>query len=221
VERTELFSKMQQAVIDGEAEQVESLARQALEQGIEPLEAINQGLIPGITEVGRRFERKEYFLPELMMAAEAMKKGMAVLERAIAERGIKREALATIVMGTVKGDIHDIGKSIVATLLSAHGFDVVDLGVDVPVEKFLESVLAHNAQVLGMSALLPTTMPYMRRVIEALEERGLREKVKVVVGGAPVTPAYAKQIGADGYGDDAVAAVRVVRELLGVKEQAQ
>lgn len=205
-----------ESVIAGEAEQASSLARQALELGLEPMRAIDEGLIPGIVEVGRRFEAHEFFLPELIMAAEAMKKGMAVLEEAIIARGGRREALATVVIGTVKGDIHDIGKSIVAAMLTAHGFQVVDLGVDVPAERFLSEVEKRNARVLGMSALLPTTMPYMQHVIEELGKRGLREKVKVVVGGAPVTPAYAQRIGADGYGDDAISGVRVVRELLGL-----
>ncbi|MCL6429835.1 MAG: corrinoid protein [Anaerolineae bacterium] len=205
-----------ESVIGGEAEQAMSLARQALELGLEPMRAIDEGLIPGIMEVGRRFEAHEFFLPELIMAAEAMKKGMAVLEEAIVARGGKREALATVVLGTVKGDIHDIGKSIVGAMLTAHGFVVVDLGVDVPADRFLAEVEKHGAQVLGMSALLPTTMPYMQHVIEELTRRGLRDRVKVVVGGAPVTPAYAERIGADGYGDDAISGVRVVRGLLGL-----
>ncbi len=213
---TALLRDLRENVIAGEPEAVARLSQQALDLGVDPLGAIDEGLIPGIAEVGLRFERHEYFLPELVMAAAAMKKGMAILERAITARGGKRQALATIVLGTVKGDIHDIGKSIVGVILSAHGFDVVDLGVDVPAERFLAQVQSSGAQVLGMSALLPTTMPYMKHVIDELARRGLRDRVKVIVGGAPVTPSYAGQIGADAYGDDAVSAVRVVRGLLGL-----
>ncbi|MDI7275057.1 MAG: corrinoid protein, partial [Anaerolineae bacterium] len=200
---TGLLRRLSQSIIDGEAEEACSLARQALELNLEPMRAIDEGLIPGIVEVGRRFETHEFFLPELIMAAEAMKKAMAILEQAIVAGGGKREALATVVLGTVKGDIHDIGKSIVGAMLSAHGFAVIDLGVDVPAERFLAEVEKRGAQVLGMSALLPTTMPYMQHVIEELVRRGLRDRVRVIVGGAPVTPAYAERIGADGYGDDA------------------
>ncbi len=209
-----ILKALQENTIAGEADAVRSLAQQALDAGTDPLQAINEGLIPGIAEVGLRFERHEFFLPELIMAADAMKKGMAVLEAVIAARGGKREALATVVLGTVKGDIHDIGKSIVGAMLGAHGFDVRDLGVDVPADRLIGEVEKAGAQVLAMSSLLPTTMPYMEHVIDELAKRGLRDKVKVIVGGAPVTPAYAKQIGADAYGDDAVSAVRVVRGLL-------
>ena len=213
---SDILKELRQAVIDGDAEVVRRLSQQALDSGMDPMQAINEGLIPGITEVGRLFERKEYFLPELMMAADAMKKGMVILEAAIGASGSKRQTLATVVLGTVKGDIHDIGKSIVGTLLSAHGFNVVDLGVDVPVERFIENLQKHEAQVLAMSSLLPTTMPYMKRVIDELAARSLRDKVKVIVGGAPVTPEYARQVGADGYGDDAIGAVQVLQNLLGI-----
>ena len=215
--RAEVLQGLRQGVIDGEADSVRQLAHEALNQGMEPMQAINEGLIPGITEVGRRFERKDYFLPELMMAADAMRKGMEVLEGALGAGGGKRETYATIVLGTVKGDIHDIGKSIVGTLLSAHGFNVIDLGVDVPVDRFLDHVTKDKAQVVAMSSLLPTTMPYMKRVIDELKTRGVRDQVKVIVGGAPVTSDYARQIGADAYGDDAISAVRVVQQLLGIE----
>ena len=213
--KAEILAGLRHNVIEGEIETVPRLAQEALDAGLDPLEAVNEGLIPGIAEVGRRFEAKECFLPELMMSAEAMKRGMEILEAAIEAAGSKRQTQGTIVLGTVKGDIHDIGKSIVGTLLSAHGFNVVDLGVDVPTDRFIESIRQSGAQALGMSALLPTTMPYMRRVIEELERHGLRQQVKVIVGGAPVTPAYAREIGADGYGDDAVGAVRALQQLLG------
>ena len=209
-----ILRDLRENVIAGEPDVVSHLAQEALDAGLEPMQAVNEGLIPGIGEVGDRFERHEYFLPELIMAAEAMKSGLAVLEAAITARGGKRKVLATIVLGTVKGDIHDIGKSVVGAVLSAHGFNVMDLGVDVPADRFIAEVEKAGAEVLAMSALLPTTMPYMKYVIDELEERGLRDRVKVIVGGAPVTPAYATQIGADAYGDDAVSAVRVVRGLL-------
>ncbi|MHB0875491.1 MAG: corrinoid protein [Anaerolineae bacterium] len=213
--KADVLQGLMQAVIDGEADTVRGLAQRALASGIDPLEAINDGLIPGIAEVGRRFECKDYFLPELMMAADAMKRGMEVLEGPLGTAGARREKVATVVLGTVKGDIHDIGKSIVGTILSAHGYDVVDLGVDVAVTKFVDTAVQRQAQVVAMSALLPTTMPVMRRVIEELTERGIRDRFKVIVGGAPVTPDYARQIGADGYGDDAIAAVRLLHDLLG------
>lgn len=215
-DKAKILEGLREKIIAGEPEGVSEQAQQALDGGLDPLEAINEGLIPGITEVGLRFERHEYFLPELIMAAEAMKKGMAILEAAITAGGGKRETLATIVLGTVKGDIHDIGKSIVGAILGAHGFNVIDLGVDVPADKFIAQLEQANAEVLAMSALLPTTMPYMKHVIDELAKRGLRSQVKIIIGGAPVTPAYAKQIGADGYGDDAVGAVRAVRTLLGL-----
>ncbi len=215
-DKAAVLKGLRENVIDGDPDEVRRLAQACANLGVDPMEAINEGLIPGIMEVGERFERKEYFLPELVMAADAMKKGMAVLEAAITAAGGKREAVATVVLGTVKGDIHDIGKSIVGALLSAHGFDVIDLGVDVPADKFIPTAEKAGAQIIAMSSLLPTTMPYMQHVIDELTKRGLRDKIKVMVGGAPVTPAYAKQIGADGYGDDAIAAVRVARQLLGM-----
>lgn len=209
-----ILKELRENVINGEAEAVRNLAQQALDLGLDPMEAINEGLIPGITEVGLRFERHEFFLPELIMAADSMKQAMAILEGAIAASGGKREAVATVVLGTVKGDIHDIGKSIVGAILSAHSYHVIDLGVDVSADRLIGEVEKQKAQVLAMSALLPTTMPYMKHVIDELVKRDMRSQVKVIVGGAPVTPAYAKQIGADGYADDAVGAVRVLRELM-------
>jgi len=211
-----ILKRLAEAIIAGEAKEAQRLAKGALQAGIEPMQAINEGLMPGLTEVGRRFETHEFFLPELILAAEATKKGVAVLEEAIASRGGKREALATVVLGTVKGDIHSIGKSLVGAVMSAHGFNVIDLGVDVPADRFIAELERTGAQILAMSALLPITMPYMQHVIAELKKCGLREKVKVVVGGAPVTPAYAQQIGADAYGRNAVDGVRVVTALLGL-----
>jgi len=209
------FKDMAQSVIDGEVEDAERLARQAIEQGVDPLDAINQGFVVGVNHVGEGYAAGEMFLPDLVLAGEAMKAAVAVLEPEMKRRGTKRQMLGTVVMGTVEGDIHDIGKTLVATMLSATGFHVYDLGVDVPVETFLEKAREVNADVVGLSALLTTTMVKQKTVIEALEEAGLRRQVKVMVGGAPVTRSWAEEIGADGYSEDAIGAVAVAKELVG------
>jgi corrinoid protein of di/trimethylamine methyltransferase len=211
----EQFKDMAQSVIDGEVEDAEHLARQAIEQGVDPLDAINQGFVVGVNHVGEGYAAGEMFLPDLVLAGEAMKAAVAVLEPEMKRRGTKRQMLGTVVMGTVEGDIHDIGKTLVATMLSATGFQVYDLGVDVPVETFLEKARKVNADVVGLSALLTTTMVKQKTVIEALEEAGLRRQVKVMVGGAPVTRSWAEEIGADGYSEDAIGAVAVAKELVG------
>ena len=211
----EQFKDMAQSVIDGEVEDAERLARQAIEQGVDPLDAINQGFVVGVNHVGEGYAAGEMFLPDLVLAGEAMKAAVAVLEPEMKRRGTKRQMLGTVVMGTVEGDIHDIGKTLVATMLSATGFQVYDLGVDVPVETFLEKAREVNADVVGLSALLTTTMVKQKTVIEALEEAGLRRQVKVMVGGAPVTRSWAEEIGADGYSEDAIGAVAVAKELVG------
>ena len=209
------FKDMAQSVIDGEVEDAERLARQAIEQGVDPLDAINQGFVVGVNHVGEGYAAGEMFLPDLVLAGEAMKAAVAVLEPEMKRRGTKRQMLGTVVMGTVEGDIHDIGKTLVATMLSATGFHVYDLGVDVPVEAFLEKAREVDADVVGLSALLTTTMVKQKTVIEALEEAGLRRQVKVMVGGAPVTRSWAEEIGADGYSEDAIGAVAVAKELVG------
>ena len=211
----ELFAAMRQAVIDGDPDEVRVLAQRALALGIDPLEAINRGFVPGVTHVGEQFGLGEMFLPDLVLVGEAMKAAVAVLEPELARRGAQRESLGTVVLGTVRGDIHEIGKTLVQTMLSASGFQVHDLGVDVPVERFIAAVREHKPHVLGMSALLTTTMPGQRLVIEALEREGLRPQVKVIVGGAPVSQGWATEIGADGYGEDAMRAVTLVKALLG------
>lgn len=212
----ELFQAMAQSVIDGEPEVAENLARQAIERGLDPLEAINQGFIAGVNYVGEQFSCGDMFLPELVAAGEAMKSAVAVLEPEMARRGTARQILGKVVIGTVHGDIHDIGKTLVATMLSASGFQVYDLGVDVPIDQFVATAREVDADLVGVSALLTTTMVRQRDVIAALEANGLRPRVKVMVGGAPVTRSWAAEIGADGYSEDAVGAVAVARQILGV-----
>ncbi|HKZ86037.1 MAG TPA: corrinoid protein [Anaerolineae bacterium] len=212
----QLLSAMRQSIVDGDLDQAEALARQALEQGIDPLVAINQGFVPGINTVGDQFGAGEMYLPELMMAAEAMKKAMAVLQPEMTRRGVKRQYLGKVVLGTVKGDIHEIGKNLVATMLSASGFDVHDLGVDVPSARFAEMAREVDADIVGVSALLTTTMTGLKHVIDALDDMRLRPRVKVIVGGAPVTRDWADEIGADGYSEDAMGAVAVAKKLVGV-----
>jgi corrinoid protein of di/trimethylamine methyltransferase len=212
----ELLAAMAASVIEGEVERAVELAQQALAQGLDPVTAIEEGYAQGIREVGEGFARGDYFLPHLAIGAEAMKQAMAVLEPELVRRQQERKTLGRVVIGTVAGDIHEIGKTLVGTMLAANGFAVTDLGVDVSPERFLEAVRENNAQVVGLSALLTTTMLAQRGVIEALEQAGLRDQVKVLVGGAPVTASWAQEIGADGYAEDAVGAVRKARELLGV-----
>ncbi len=209
-----LFTSMQQAIIDGDPEAAVELASQALAQNIDPLEAINQGFLPGMQVVGREFGAGQLFLPDVVLAAEAMKKASAVLEPEMKKRGGQRSALGRVVLGTIKGDVHEIGKSLVGTLLSANGFEVFDLGVDVPYEKFAEKAREVGANIVGVSALLTTTMTGQRSVIEALDDLGLRPQVKVMVGGAPVTRSWADEIGADGYAEDAIGAVEVAKKLV-------
>jgi 5-methyltetrahydrofolate--homocysteine methyltransferase len=199
-------------VIDGEEAQVRELVEQAITEGVEPLKVLNDGLIAGMDVVGERMGKYEMYLPEVILSAMTMKAGMDVLRPLLAASGF--ESGAKVVLGTVKGDIHEIGKDLVGIMLEGGGFEVVDLGKDVPPEEFVRATLEEKAKIVGMSALLTTTMPQMRITIEALKAAGLREKVKVIIGGAPVTAEYARQIGADGYGRDAVAAVAKVRELL-------
>ena len=212
----ELFAAMQQSIVDGDEDRAAALAQQALAEGLDPLAVINEGCVPGIEYVGNQFGAGEMFLPDLMLAAEAMKAAVGVLEPEMQRRGTQRQMLGKVVLGTVKGDIHEIGKNLVATMLSASGFEVVDLGVDVPSEKFAETAREVNADIVGVSALLTTTMTGQKAVIEALDKLGLRPKVKVMVGGAPVTHSWAAEIGADGYSEDAMGAVALAKKLIGV-----
>jgi corrinoid protein of di/trimethylamine methyltransferase len=211
---TELFQKMSQSIIDGDSNAAAALAKQAVEQGIDPLEAINQGFVIGVNQVGEQFSCGNAFLPELVMAGEAMKTAVQVLEPEMARRGSHREMLGKVVLATVEGDIHEIGKTLVGTMLSASGFQVFDLGVDVPAVRIVDKAREVNANIVALSALLTTTMVKQREVIEALQGSGLREQVKVMVGGAPVTRDWVQKIGADGYSEDAIGAVEAAKKLV-------
>jgi corrinoid protein of di/trimethylamine methyltransferase len=208
----ELFKKLSQAVIDGEPEEAEELAIKVLAQGVDPLTSINQGLKVGMERVGELFASGEYYLPDLIIGAEAMKVALAVLEPALMA-GQQRDVIARVVIGTVEGDLHDIGKTLVATMLAANGFQVTDIGVDQPASEFVAAVEETKSTLVGTSALLTTTMLQQKKIIEALKESGLRDKVKVIVGGAPVTQAWAEEIKADGFAEDAISAVEVAKRL--------
>ncbi len=200
------------AVIRGDQNEAVNLTKQAIEEGVSPDAILNEGLIAGMSVVGEKFKNNEYYVPEVLIAARAMKSAMELLRPLLAESGV--EPKGTVVIGTVRGDLHDIGKNLVAMMLEGGGFRVVDLGVDVPPEKFVEAAQENDAQIVGLSALLTTTMPAMKDTIEAFEQAGARDKVRVIIGGAPVTQDYADEIGADGYAPDAAAAVDKVNELL-------
>jgi len=212
---SDILEQIITSVVEGEPDETVELTRQAFEAGVEPLTIINQGLVAGMRVVGDKYQNGEYFLPHLIIAANGMQQAMALLKPELHIRDQAIEAAGTVVIGTVRGDIHEIGKSLVATMLSATGFEVHDLGVDVPVETFVAKVKETGANLLGMSALLTTTMTAQRQVIEALVEAGIRDQVKVIVGGAPVSREWADSIGADGYADDAVGAVTEARQLVG------
>ena len=209
----DLYNKLSQAVIDGEPEDAEDLAKKALEQGLDPLICINQGLMPGIQKVGELFSIGDYFLPELIIGADAMKAALDILEPAMVS-GQQREVVGRVVLGTVEGDLHEIGKTLVGTMLTANGFQVTDIGVDQKPEAFIAAITESNADIVGASALLTTTMLQQKKLIEAIETSGLRGKVKVMVGGAPVTESFAKEIGADGYAEDAISAVDIAFRLM-------
>jgi len=210
----ELFKQMAQSVIDGDDEEAAALAQQGLDQGIGPLEAINKGFTAGMDVVGELYSTGEYFLPDLILGGEAMKAALAALDPALKASGQTREVLGNVVLGTVKGDIHEIGKSLVGSMLSANGFEVYDLGTNVEAEEFVTKAHEHKADIVALSALLTTTMLHQRDVIEHLAEAGLRERVKVMVGGSPVTQAWADEIGADGFAEDAARAVAVAKRLM-------
>ncbi len=207
------LEKLRQAIMSGNAREAAALAQAALTDGTPPLTIVNEGMVPAMDEVGRRFECEEYFVPELLLAARAMKAAMEPVRPLLTATGA--EPTGTVVIGTVKGDLHDIGKNLVASLLEGGGFEVIDLGADVSPQRFIEAVEKSGANIVALSALLTVTMPSMKNTIQALRDAGLRDRVKVMVGGAPVTQQFADQIGADGYSENAPAAVALARRFMG------
>ena len=207
------------ALITGDQHAVDRLTRQALDDGFEANTVLDDGLIAGMAIVGVKFRDNIIFVPEVLVAARAMKAGMFHLEPILSASGI--EPVGTVIMGTVKGDLHDIGKNLCIMMLRGSGFVVHDLGVDTKPDEFIDAVVEHDAKVLGMSALLTTTMPNMGRTIDAFEDAGLREMVKIMVGGAPVTQEFADDMGADGYGKDAIACVEKAKELVGLTSEPE
>jgi 5-methyltetrahydrofolate--homocysteine methyltransferase len=206
--------QLYEAILNGDNKGSVSITREGLDAGVAPQALIDEAMIPAMAEVGRRFEEEEYFVPELLLAARAMKAALGILRPLLSESGA--EPVGRVVVGTVQGDLHDIGKNLVAAMLEGAGFDIVDLGADVTPTQFVEAVRDSGAGLVGLSALLTVTMPSMKTTVEELEKAGLRDQVKVMVGGAPLSSDYAKEIGADAYADNASAAVRTARQLIGV-----
>ena len=209
-----LINEIYQSVIDGNRDATVAKVAEALDGGVSPVALLNEGMISAMMEVGQRFEGGEYFVPEMLIAARAMKAGMELLKPYLKESGVK--PVGKVIIGTVTGDLHDIGKNLVAIMMEGAGFEVLDLGTDVHPDKFVEAVKENMPQIVAMSALLTTTMTNMKTAIEALEEAGLRDKVKIMVGGAPVTDDFAKQVGADGFAPDASRAAGVAKHLVAV-----
>ncbi len=201
-------------LIKGKAPEVKQLVQRAIDAGEDVEKVLNEGLVAGMSVVGAKFKANEFYIPEVLIAARAMKAGMGILRPILAEKNIK--GIGTVVLGTVRGDLHDIGKNLVAMMLEGAGFEIIDLGVDVSPEKFIETAKEKKADLVGLSALLTTTMPSMKDVVKAVGDSGLKDKVKVIIGGAPLTQSYADEIGADGYAPDAASAVDEIKQLLGV-----
>jgi 5-methyltetrahydrofolate--homocysteine methyltransferase len=206
------LKEIREAIITGRPDDAKDLAQKALQGGGEADKILNETLIPAINEVGEKFGRNEIFFPEMLVSAMAMKEALSVLRPVLVDKGIR--AIGRVVLGTVQGDLHDIGKNLVGMLLEGAGFEVIDLGIDIPKELFIKATRERNPQLLALSALLTTTMPRMKEVIDILEREGLREQVKVIIGGAPVTQQYADEIGADGYAPDAASAASKARGIL-------
>ena len=206
------LKQLYEAIVTGDASASRNLTQQALADGSDPLKLINEYMVPAMDEVGRRFECSEFFVPELLIAARAMKAALELIRPLLAARG--QQPAGRVAIGTVRGDLHDIGKNLVASLLEGGGFEVIDLGVNVTPEKFIATIQERKANIIAMSALLTTTMPAMKSTIEALKQAGVREKVKVLVGGAPITQKFADEIGADGYSENAVGAVALARRAV-------
>ena len=206
------LDKMHDALLAGDAKTVVAITEAAIAEGIDPQEVLNKHMIPALTEAGAQFEANELFVPELLLIARAMKGALAIVRPLLAKSGA--EPVGRVVIGTVKGDLHDIGKNLVASMLEGGGFEVVDLGVDVAPERFVKAAGEQDGSLVALSALLTTTMTKMRAVVEQLEVAGIRDKTKVIIGGAPITQQYADEIGADGYGDNANTAVALARKLV-------
>ena len=206
------LKELYEAVVSCNAKATQALTQQALAEGVDPLKLVNEYMVPAMDEVGRRFEANEYFVPELLISARAMKASLEIIRPLLTARGDK--PAGRVAIGTVKGDLHDIGKNLVSSLLEGGGFEVIDLGVNVSPEKFIATVNEKQANIVAMSALLTTTMPSMKTTIDALKQAGVREKVKVLIGGAPITQKYADEIGADGYSENAVGAVALAKRAV-------
>ena len=207
-----IYEQIADEVVKGMADVVKELVNQALSENISAEDILNNGLVAGMNVVSEKFKNNEFFIPEVLVSARAMTAGLNIINPLLAEANVK--AKGKVVIGTVKGDLHDIGKNIVGMMLQGAGYEIVDLGADVPKEKFIEFTQNEDANMVGMSALLTTTMIYMQEVIQGLKDAGLRDKVKVIIGGAPVTQAYADQIEADGYAPDAASAIDLAKDLL-------
>lgn len=206
------FRLIADALKAGRAPKVKTLVQEALVEGIAPEDIVNQALIVGMGEIGELFKNNQVYVPEVLIAARAMNAGLSILEPLLAQKDIK--PAGTIAIGTVKGDLHDIGKNLVGMMMKGAGFRVIDLGVDVGPEQYIDAIVNQGAEIIGMSALLTTTMPGMRETVDAIQAAGLSEKVKIIIGGAPVTQAYADEIGADGYAADAASAAQLALQLV-------
>ena len=208
------YSRLYEAILNGDSKTSSVAAREALDEGADPMDLVTNYMIPAMDEVGRRFESEEYFVPELLLSGRAMKAALEHLRPLLAASGA--QPAGRVVIGTVKGDLHDIGKNLVAAMLEGGGFEVTDLGADVAPEKFIKAVEEKRADLVCLSALLTVTMPAMKTTIEAFRKAGMRDRVRIMIGGAPVTPQYAREIGADGYSENASSAVAIARQLMGV-----
>ena len=207
------LKQISENLIQGKADKVKELTQRSVDEGQDVSRILNEGLLAGMSVVGDKFKKNEFYVPEVLIAARAMKAGMQIIRPLLAEKGVK--GAGKIILGTVRGDLHDIGKNLVGMMLEGAGFEITDLGVDVPPEKFVEAAKEKDVDIIGLSALLTTTMPGMRDVIEAIKSSDLKDKVKVMIGGAPVTQDYADEIGADGYAPDAASAVDKAKQLIG------
>jgi len=210
---SEKLGKMAESLIAGKINEVVNLTREALDEGAAPAEILDKGLLAGMDVVGKRFKAEEMFIPEVLRCAKCMHGAMEILRPLLADTGA--ESIGTLVIGTVKGDLHDIGKNLVGMMFEGAGFDVVDIGIDKEPQVFVDAIKEHKAKLLGMSALLTTTMPKMGETINAIKEAGIRDQVKILIGGAPITSSFAEEIGADGYASNAASAVEKGKELIG------